>query len=135
VTSRRALSAVFISGLFLSACGSGAAARTSTSTSTPSQVALKWFKAIDTHNVLAADRLFAPSQVGEIAWMKQPAKDQSKFTVVRCHTTVVTSQRAAVLCTFTESASPTEGDPVTFWSISFQRGAMNQWLINNYGQG
>src|ERR1019366_6438034 len=40
----------------------------------------------------------------------------------------------AVLCTFAESASPTEGNPDTFWSIHLHRGPSNGWLIDNYGQ-
>ena len=67
--------------------------------------------------------------------MNQPAADQSKFTDIRCHATSLGAKSAAVLCTFSESASPTEGNPSTFWTISFHRAAGDGWLIDNYGQG
>jgi hypothetical protein len=96
---------------------------------------MAWFNAINSNNVRAARRLFEPSQVDQISWMNQPASDQSKFTDIHCRVTVMTDKRAAVLCTFAESASPTEGQPVTDWSISFQRSTTDGWLIDNYGQG
>jgi hypothetical protein len=134
VTSRRGVIAILASGLLLSACGSGDAA-TSQSSGTPKQDAIAFFNAINSNSVRAAHELYDPQQVDQISWMNQPAADQSKFTNVRCRTTVVTHKRAAVLCTFAESASPTEGQPVTSWSISFERTSSSGWLINNYGQG
>ena len=134
MTSRRGVITIMASGLLLSACGSGDAA-TAQSSATPKQDAIAWFNAINSHNVRAAHKLFEPKQFDQISWMNQPAADQSKFTDVRCRTTVITDRRAAVLCTFAESASPTEGQPDTAWSISFQRTSTNGWLINNYGQG
>jgi hypothetical protein len=134
VTSRRGVIAILASGFLLSACGAGEAA-TAQSSATPTQDAIAWFNAINSNNVRAAHKLFEPKQVDQISWMNQPAADQSKFTDVHCRTTVITNKRAAVLCAFAESASPTEGQPVTSWSISFQRTSTNGWLINNYGQG
>jgi hypothetical protein len=34
-----------------------------------------------------------------------------------------------------ESASPTEGNPDTFWNISLLLNSKDRWLINSYGQG
>ena len=135
MTSRHGVTAMLASGLLLSACGSGHAARLSTNSATPTQVAMSWFDTINSNDVRAAYRLFEPSQIDQIAWMKQPASDQSKFTDIHCRVTVMTKKRATVLCTFAESASPTEGQPSTSWSVSFQRSTTNGWLINNYGQG
>jgi hypothetical protein len=102
---------------------------------TPSHVALAWFKTINANDVRAADKLFAPAQRSQISWMKEPASDQSTFTDVQCHTTRRTATFAAALCTFVESASPTEGQPVSFWSVEFKKGPTGNWLIDNYGQG
>lgn len=134
MTSHRGVIAILASGLLLAACGSGNAAP-ARSSPTPTQDAVAWFDAINSHDVRAAHKLFVPKQVDQISWMNQPAVDQSKFTDVHCRTTVITAKRAVVFCTFAESASPTEGQPVTSWSISFQRSASDGWLINNYGQG
>jgi hypothetical protein len=136
VTSPRSALAIVTSGLLLSGCGFGDAstARSSTKIETPTLVALAWFKAINSNDIRSAQRLFEPSQVGQIAWMNQPAADQSKFTDIHCRTTALTTNTAAVLCTFAESASPTEGNPDTLWTISFHRSARNGWLIDNYGQ-
>ena len=99
------------------------------------QLAKAWFGAINSHDVAAARQLFEPSQVDQIAWMNQPAVDQSKFTNVRCHAASLGAKSAVVSCTFSESASPTEGNPSTFWTISFRRAPGGEWLIDNYGQG
>lgn len=137
MTSRRGVMAIVASGLILSACGSGSAtnAASSSDSAAPKQVAIAWFNAINSNNVRVADRLFEPRAVVQISWMKEPASDQSKFTDIHCKQTVLTAKRAAVLCTFAESASPTEGNPDTFWSIEFSRSSKSGWLIDNYGQG
>jgi len=136
VSSRRSALAIVASGLLLSGCGfrDASTARSSTKSETPTQVAMAWFNAINSNDVRAAHRLFEPSQVDQIAWMNQPAVDQSKFTNIHCRRTSLTIHSAAVLCTFAESASPTEGNPVTFWTITFHRSPSNGWLIDNYGQ-
>lgn len=134
MTSRRGAIAILASGVILSACGSGGA-NTARATESPTQVAMSWFNAINTNDVLAAQKPFQSSRVGQIAWMKEPAADQSRFTDIHCHNTELTATTAEVLCTFSESASITEGNPDTFWSISFQRSSTNGWLIDNYGQG
>ena len=136
MTSRRSTLAILAAGLLLSGCGFGDAstARPSTKYETPTQVAMAWFNAINSNDVRAAHRLFEPSQVEQIAWMNEPAADQSKFTNIHCRRTSLTVDSATVLCTFAESASPTEGNPDTLWSISFHRSLSNGWLIDNYGQ-
>ncbi len=67
--------------------------------------------------------------------MNEPASDQSKFTNIHCRETSVTDMTASVLCTFMESASSTEGNPDTFWNISFHLSSNDRWLISSYGQG
>jgi hypothetical protein len=133
VTSRRSVIAILSAGFLLSACGSSNP--TGESRSTPTQDAIAWFNAINSHDVHAAHELYEPAEVDQISWMNQPARDQSKFTDVHCHSTFITNKRASVLCTFVESASPTEGQPVSFWSISFQHSSNHGWLIDDYGQG
>jgi hypothetical protein len=136
MTSARSALAIVAAGLVLSGCGFRVAstARSSTKFETPTQVALAWFSAINSNDVRAAHRLFEPSQVDLIAWMNEPAADQSKFTDIHCRMTSLTANSAAVLCTFVESASPTEGNPDTFWSVYVHRSPSNGWLIDNYGQ-
>ncbi|HUY42321.1 MAG TPA: hypothetical protein VMU98_01010 [Acidimicrobiales bacterium] len=136
MTARRSAWALVASSLVLSSCGLGApSAHSSSKEETPVQLAKALFGAINSHDVAAARQLFEPSHVDQIAWMNQPAADQSKFTDIRCHATSLGAKSAAVLCTFSESASPTEGNPSTFWTISFHRTAGGGWLIDNYGQG
>jgi len=137
VISRRGGLALMASGLVLSGCGSVGVSTTRDSTTfrTPTQVAKEWFKAIDSDEAGAARKLFEPSQVDQIAWMNEPASDQSKFTNIHCRETSVTDMTASVLCTFMESASSTEGNPDTFWNISFHLSSNDRWLISSYGQG
>lgn len=137
VTSRRSALAILVAALLLSACGptGQAAARNSTPSLSPTQTALAWFQAINTDNAGAAKKLFLPSQRDQIAWMEQPAADQSTFSNIHCKKMKGTEVRANVLCTFVESASPTEGNPDTFWTISFSLSKTHKWLISNYGQG
>jgi hypothetical protein len=134
VTPRRNAFAIVASGLLLSACGS-AGDSSAHQTQTPTQVALAWFGAINSHNVGVAKELFEPSQQDQISWMDQPATDQSTFSDIHCKPMKGSDVRANVLCTFVESASPTEGNPDTFWTISFVRGTNHEWLISSYGQG
>ena len=101
---------------------------------TPVQTAVAWFHAINTDNVAVARGLYVQSQVGQIAWLNQPRSDLSTFSDIRCRPTSTSSNTAAVLCTFKESASPSEGNPDSFWSVYMQRAPKGRWLINGYGQ-
>jgi hypothetical protein len=101
---------------------------------TPVETAMAWFHAINTDDVPTARGLFVPSQRQQIAWLNQPKSDLSTFTHLHCGSTSTSSERASVKCTFRESASPTEGNPDSFWSIYMQRAPGGHWLINGYGQ-
>jgi hypothetical protein len=137
VTPRRSALVLLASGLILSGCGSSgeSGVRHSNTFRSPTQVAEAWFRAINSDDVGAARKLFEPSQLDQITWMNEPKADQSTFSNVHCHETSVTDMTASVRCTFVESASPTEGNPDTFWSISFLLNSKDGWLINSYGQG
>jgi hypothetical protein len=101
---------------------------------TPVETAMAWFHAINTDNVTAARDLFVPNQRQQIAWMDQPRSDLSTFSNLHCASESESANKAAVRCTFKESASPTEGNPDSFWSVYMQRAPSRGWLINNYGQ-
>jgi hypothetical protein len=124
---------VVIASVGLSACSSGSAS-TETKALTPVETAMAWFHAINTDNVAAARALFVPSQRQQIAWMDQPRSDLSTFSDLRCATESTSANKAAVRCTFKESASPSEGNPDSFWSVYMQRAPAGSWLINGYGQ-
>jgi hypothetical protein len=98
------------------------------------ETAVAWFHAINTDDVNAARALFMPSQRQQIAWLDQPRSDLSTFSNLHCRSTSTSAEHASVLCTFKESASPTEGNPDAFWSVYMQRASTGGWLINNYGQ-
>jgi hypothetical protein len=100
----------------------------------PAHVALAWFKAIDTHNVRAAYKLYEPSERSQIAWISKPAIDLPTFSNIHCLQTSLKATTASVRCTFVESRSPSEGNPDTSWAISFRRSPNDGWLIANYGQ-
>lgn len=69
-----------------------------------------------------------------MGWAK-PGLAWSKFTHLRCRLLPSsTRHRAIVYCSFHESASPTEGNPDSFWDV-YLRHTRNGWLIDSYGQG
>jgi hypothetical protein len=117
----------------LSSCTSGSSS-TATKTLTPVETAMAWFHAINTDNVTAARGLFVPSQRQQIAWMDHPRSDLSAFSDLHCASESASANKAAVRCTFKESASPYEGNPDSFWSVYMQRAPAGGWLINGYGQ-
>jgi hypothetical protein len=133
VSFPRVSGAIVVALVCLSGCSSASVAHPDTAL-TPVQTAMAWFHAINTDNVAAADALFVPSQVQQIAWMDQPRADLSTFSDVRCSSTSTSANAASVRCTFNESASPTEGNPDSFWSIYMQKATSGRWLINAYGQ-
>jgi hypothetical protein len=59
----------------------------------------------------------------------------STFTDLHCKTLKQSARTATVYCSFKESASPSEGNPDSFWTVSLERTPSGHWLINNYGQG
>ncbi len=70
-----------------------------------------------------------------IAWMNGSASEQPTFSSVNCLTISRSSGKAVVNCTFKESASPTAGNPDSFWNLSMVKSPDDRWLIDNYGQG
>jgi cold shock CspA family protein len=102
---------------------------------TPVQTAMAWFHAINSNDGAAARARFAPQDVQMMDWMKGDASQISTFSNIHCQDTVKTKSSATVHCTFSESNSPTMGNPDTFWNIAMVRGPAGTWLINNYGQG
>jgi hypothetical protein len=89
----------------------------SPSRATPLSSTLGWFKAIKSHDrkkLLSYVAASAQDQMGSA----RPSAAWSKFTNLRCKTLKTSGQRSArVRCTFHESASPTEGNPDSFWDI------------------
>jgi hypothetical protein len=137
VRPRRSALALVASGLALSACGAAATSAPlgSGSRHTPTHVALAWFKAINADDPAAALKLFDPEDASQIAWMYEPASKLSHFSNVKCSAVATEAVNAHVLCTFAESASPTEGTPDVFWTIALHLSSNHAWLITSYGQG
>ena len=99
------------------------------------QTALAWFHAINSDDAAAARAHFAPQDVQMMDWMRGGASQISTFSNIHCQDGVESRSSATVHCAFNESASPTMGNPDTFWNISMVRGPAGTWLIDNYGQG
>jgi hypothetical protein len=113
----------------------GAVAKASwPSRSTPLSSTLGWFKAINAHDRQQLLFYVAPSAQDQMGWAR-PSVAWSKFTDLHCKTIKTSSRsRTEVLCTFHESASPSEGNPDNFWDV-YLRHASGGWLIYSYGQG
>jgi hypothetical protein len=113
----------------------GAVAKASwPSRSTPLSSTLGWFKAINAHDRRQLLFYVASSAQDQMGWAA-PSVAWSKFTDLHCKTLKTSSgSRAEVLCTFHESASPSEGNPDTFWDVYLHH-AGGGWLIYSYGQG
>lgn len=104
------------------------------SRATPLSSTLGWFRAINAHDRSRLLFYVAASARDQMGWA-QPSAAWGKFTDLRCKTRKTSGRSSAdVRCTFHESASPTEGNPDTFWDVylAHSRGG---WLINNYGPG
>ncbi len=104
------------------------------SRATPLSSTLGWFKAINSHDRKKLLFYVAASAQDQIGWAR-PSSAWSKFTNLRCKTLKTSGQSSAdVRCTFHESASPSEGNPDSFWDI-YLRHTHSDWLIYSYGQG
>ena len=68
-------------------------------------------------------------------WGDGDTSTWSTFSDLHCHTLRDNGLAAIVYCSFSESASPSEGNPDLFWTISMERHRKGKWLIDNYGQG
>lgn len=105
------------------------------SRSTPLNSTQGWFKAINAHNRRQLLFYVAPRAREQMGWAR-PTVPWSKFTDLRCQLrhSPAKSRQADVRCTFQESASPTEGNPDTFWDVELTH-TRTGWLIDNYGTG
>ena len=104
------------------------------SRSTPLSSTLGWFKAINAHDRPRLLFYVASSARDQMGWAR-PSVDWPKFTDLHCKALKNSSRtRAEVLCTFHESASPSEGNPDSFWDVYLHH-AGSGWLIYSYGQG
>ena len=105
------------------------------SRSTAMHSTLGWFQALNAHDRHRLLFYVAPSARDQVGWAR-PTVSWSKFTDLRCHPrqSLAKRRRAAVRCTFHESASITEGKPGSFLEIEIRHTRMG-WLIYSYGQG
>ncbi len=131
----RRLFCSLIVAAFLTIAVPGAVAKTSwPSRSTPLSSTQGWFKAINAHDrrqLLFYVASSAQDQMGRA----RPSVAWSKFTDLHCKAPKTPSRtRADVRCTFHESASPSEGNPDSFWDIYLHH-TSSGWLIYSYGQG
>jgi len=138
VTRRIALAAMASCVLGAAGCGSHGAQAGSRVTRVPAsanplQVTVGWFSSINAQDAPLARSYFTPEARPQMEWSGPPS-EWSSFTKVHCETVSATSRRAEVHCTFDESASPSEGNPSTFWDVYLTDTARG-WLIDSYGQG
>lgn len=113
-------------GIMLGGCGGSGS-----SPSTPIGASMGWFNAINAQSPSLARSYFTPGARSMMDW--GPASEWSTFTNIRCKKLSATRTRSEVSCTFHESPSRTEGNPVSYWSIELVRSG-RRWLIDNYGQ-
>lgn len=98
----------------------------------PLQVTVGWFNAINAQEAPLARSYFTTEARPQMDW--GPPSQWSSFTKLHCATASTTSGSAEVRCTFDESASPSEGNPSSFWDV-YLTDTPRGWLIDNYGQG
>jgi hypothetical protein len=126
-----AVSAILGAGL-LAGCGHTSPAPVAAS---PLSAALSWFSAINHKDLAAAQAHFVPEDRDMMDWGGGDTSTWSTFTHLRCRTMNTSKMEAGLYCSFKESASSSEENPVSFWTISMVREKNGAWLINNYGQG
>ena len=102
---------------------------------TPLQATLSWFAAVNAKDRAAAVAHFLPARADEMNWGGGDTATWSTFTGVRCQTTSQAAASAAVYCSFAESASPSEGNPDSSWTVWLDRQPDGRWLIEDYGNG
>ena len=96
---------------------------------------LGWFKAINAHDRQRLLWYVAPSARDQMGWAT-PSRQWSKFTDLHCRRVNNPNggNQVRITCTFHESASPTEGNPDSFWDVYLEH-TKSGWLIVSYGQG
>ena len=102
---------------------------------TPLQATLSWFAAVNAKDRAAAVAHFLPARADQMNWGGGDTATWSTFTGVRCQTTSQAAASAAVYCSFAESASPSEGNPDSSWTVWLDRQPDGRWLIEDYGNG
>ncbi|MGD0981750.1 MAG: hypothetical protein ABR946_09760 [Solirubrobacteraceae bacterium] len=138
MTSRIALTAMVSCALVAAGCGSdgsrvGSHVTRVPASGSPLQVTVGWFGAINARNAPLARSYFTPEARPQMDW-SGGVSDWSSFTRLHCKTVSRTPRSAEVYCTFDESASPSEGNPSSFWDV-YLRYTPRGWFIDNYGQG
>jgi hypothetical protein len=117
----------------LASRGSAHTPRSWPSRATPLNSTRGWFDAINAHNRARLLSYMAQSTYYQRGWA-QPSATWSTFSKLKCWIRSSSPSRADVRCTFHESASPTEGNPDTFWD-DYLVHTKHGWLVNSYGQG
>jgi hypothetical protein len=93
-----------------------------------------WFQAINDHDRRRLLSYVATSARDQMGWAQPDAK-WSRFTHLRYRVLPASNERRAIVyCSFHESASPTEGNPDSFWDV-YLRHTSAGWLVASYGQG
>jgi hypothetical protein len=102
----------------------------------PEEATQSWFYAVNHKDGAAAVAHFTRAAAGLMAWGGGDTSTWTTFSALRCQPARLQSATAAtVYCSFSESASPSEGSPDSFWTVWLQRQRDGRWLIDNYGQG
>jgi hypothetical protein len=102
----------------------------------PEQATLSWFYAVNHKDSAAATAHFTRAAAALMDWGGGNTAAWSTFSALRCRPAHLPSATAAtVFCSFSESASASEGNPDGFWTVWLQRQRDGRWLIDNYGQG
>jgi hypothetical protein len=138
MTRRIALTAMASCVLGAAGCGSqgslvGSRVTRVPASGNPLQVTVGWFSAINAQDAPLARSYFTPEARPQMDWSGPPSQ-WSSFTKLHCETVSTTSRSAEVRCTFDESASPSEGNPDSFWDV-YLTDTPRGWLIDSYGQG
>ena len=130
-----AVSLVLCAGVMLVGCAGSSPSKGSADATTPLAAARSWFTSVNDKDLQGAEAHFVRSAKEMTDWENGDTSTWPTFTDLSCKTLRQTVTAATVYCSFEESASPAEGNPDNFWTVSLQRTSSGHWLINNYGQG
>jgi len=125
---------VMLGSIVLAACSAGAANPQVSETSV--QAAQNWFGAINAKDLHQVDAAMTGSTANPQAsgWSSWPPSEWSTFGDVHCHRVHLRVSGTYVHCSFAESASPSEGNPDTFWTLTMIESPGGRWLVQGYGQ-
>jgi hypothetical protein len=99
----------------------------------PEQATVSWFYAINHKDKAATVAHLTRAAEEQTGWGAIATSKWSTFTALHCKLASQASRTASVRCTFTESQSPAEGNPDSFWTVYLTR-VHGRWLVNSYGQ-